>query len=259
MSDTQIQGSTTVLVSFVQDRSGSMGSVWDETLNGFRSFVKELKEKGPKDGVTYLFSLTTFDTMVETPLVAVPIEQVDENELSKHGPRGSTALLDAVGKTIEDTDKLRQGPQKVIVVIVTDGQENSSREWTKDTLHKVIDAKLTAGNWTFTYLGTQPETWDDAGHLGVGAGSTATYIPTMAPAAYAATANAVHCLSKSTHSGTRSLMADYIPDDVAATAGMRVGTHTGGPPQPQAIPPQPQQAPPPPCPTPRTRPSGRWR
>ena len=257
MNDTQVQGNTTVLVNFVQDRSGSMASVWDETVNGFRSFVKDLKEKGPKDGVAYLFSLTTFDTLVETPLVAVPIEQVDENELSKHGPRGSTALLDAVGKTIEDTDKLRQGPQKVIVVIVTDGQENSSREWTKDTLHKVIDAKLTAGNWTFTYLGTQPETWDDAGHLGVGVGSTATYTPKMAPAAYAATANAIHCFSKSSHSGTRSLMSDFVPPDIATTAGMHIGTPSGHPPVPQAGPPQ--QTPPPSRPAPRARPAGRWR
>src|SRR6266699_2325237 len=72
---------TKVLVSFVQDRSGSMATVWDETLNGFTAFVKDLQENGAKDGVEYLFSLTTFDTLVETPCVAVPIEKVAVDEL----------------------------------------------------------------------------------------------------------------------------------------------------------------------------------
>src|ERR1700674_3343467 len=83
-----------VLVNFIQDRSGSMQSVWEETLSGFKKFVDELK--GEKE-VEYLFSLTTFDMLVETPIVAQPIAKVDVDELKNFGPRGSTALYDAVG------------------------------------------------------------------------------------------------------------------------------------------------------------------
>lgn len=210
-----------VLVNFIQDRSGSMSSVWQETLSGFKKFVEDLRDNGEKDGVEYLFSLTTFDTLVETPLIAKPIAEVDVDELKKHGPRGSTALYDAVGMTIKNTEDDRHGAEKIICVIVTDGQENSSREWDKDKLHTAIEAKLNAGDWTLTYLGTQPETWADAGAIGIGAAATASYTPHMAAQAYAATSSAVRSLSASSHRASRSLMADYVPDNVALNAGMR--------------------------------------
>src|SRR5436190_16021436 len=147
---------TRVLVNLIQDRSGSMASVWQETVNGFTIFIKDLKEKGRQDGVDYLFSLTVFDTLIETPFLAVPIEQVPEEALAKHGPRGSTALYDAAGKTLEAITQSRHGADKIIVAIVTDGQENSSREWSKDNLNIAIEDRLKQGNWSFIYLGTQP-------------------------------------------------------------------------------------------------------
>lgn len=211
-----------VLVNFIQDRSGSMQSVWAETLSGFKSFVKDLREKGGKDSVEYIFSLTTFDTLVETPVVARPIAEVDMDALTPHGPRGSTALYDAVGATIKNTEDNPQNADKIIVVIVTDGQENSSREWTKDRLQQAIEAKLNLGNWTFTYLGTQPETWDDASAVGISVGAVASYTPQMANEAYAATAGAVHNLSASMSMGSRSMMHDFMPRAVASRAGMRI-------------------------------------
>ena len=78
---------TRVLVNFIQDRSGSMASVWQETVNGFKQFIKDLKEKGDQDGVDYLLSLTVFDTLIETPLLAVSLDEVPEDALAKHGPR----------------------------------------------------------------------------------------------------------------------------------------------------------------------------
>jgi len=212
---------TKVLVNFIQDRSGSMQSVWQETLSGFRVFVNNLRQKGPQEGVEYLFSLTTFDTLVETPVIAQPIASVDPDILAKHGPRGSTALYDAVGITIQNTDEHRHDAEKIIVVVVTDGHENSSREWTKDRLHSAVDAKLNAGNWTFTYLGTQPETWDDAQAFGVSRGSTGSYRPGMSVPAYAAVAGSVHRLSSSRLSSSRDLIRDFLSNEEAAAAGMK--------------------------------------
>ncbi len=209
-----------VLVNFIQDRSGSMQSVWSETLSGFKAFIKELRDKAKEDSVEYLFSLTTFDVLVETPIVGKPINEVPQDGLEAHGPRGSTALYDAVGLTIKNTEDNPQGADKIIVVIVTDGHENSSRDWTKEKLQQAIEAKLNAGNWTFTYLGTQPETWDDACALGIQLGSISSYTPQMAKQAYHATAGAVCRLAASASMGTRSLMSDYLPDAVAASAGM---------------------------------------
>jgi hypothetical protein len=211
-----------VLVNFVQDRSGSMASCWDETLSGFKKFVEDLREKGPKDGVEYLLSMTTFDTLVESPIMAKPIAEVDTGELAKHGPRGCTALYDAVGATIENTSANDRGAEKIICVVVTDGYENSSREWTKDRLHKTVDAKLNLGNWTFVYLGTQPETWAEAGAIGVGAGSISTYQPEMARAAYAFTSEALHSLASSPMAGSRNLFQDHAKANDAAAAGMKV-------------------------------------
>lgn len=211
-----------VLVNFIQDRSGSMSSVWDETVNGFKKFVEDLRTGVKEDDVEYLFSLTTFDTVINTPVVAQPVSEVNLGILANFGPRGSTALYDAVGKTIEQIDQDSKGADKIIVVIVTDGQENSSREWSKDALHASIEAHLQKGNWTFTYLGTQPETWNDAISIGVGIGAVASYTPTQASAAYAATSNAVRSMSVSHLAGSRSLMADFTKEAHTASAGMHV-------------------------------------
>lgn len=208
---------TKVQVNFIQDRSGSMASVWSETLSGFRTFVKDLKSQGAKDDIQYSFTLTVFDTLIDIPLNEVEIDKVSEDILTKYEPRGCTALYDAVGKTIETMGKSKA--DKVICVIVTDGQENSSREWSKDAVHSAIDAKIAAGNWTFTYLGTQPETWTDASSLGVGIGATATYQGTQAQAAYATVANALHNFSRSAQLNTNCFMS-YSDPVAVASAGM---------------------------------------
>jgi hypothetical protein len=210
---------TTVLVNFIQDRSGSMQSAWDETVQGFKTFIEELKSKGAAEGIRYLFSFTTFDTLIEQPIHEQPIEAVNVKEIEKHAPRGSTALYDAVGQALE---AVKTVADKYIGVIVTDGYENSSREWDKDRLNKAIEAKLSAGNWSFVYLGTQPETWADAGAIGVSMGASATYAPVMARSAYLSTAKALHSHSVSAALGTRNLFRSHMTQEDAARAGIRL-------------------------------------
>jgi hypothetical protein len=200
-----------------------MGSVWRETVNGFRAFVQDLKKNGPKDGVNYLFSLTTFDTRVETPIVAQPIADVDEEILAHHGPRGATALYDAVGMTLAAIDKERHGAEKIICVITTDGQENSSREVTKDALQKNIEAHLAAGDWSFVYMGTQPETWDDATSIGIAVGATAGYSGAHAQAAYETISGGIHRFAMSSEPQVRNLFASkYTSADAMSNAKMTV-------------------------------------
>lgn len=209
-----------VLVSFIQDRSGSMSDNWHETCLGFKEFVKNLREN--KDGTEYLFSLTTFDTEIDKPYIAVPINEVDGNHaLDNYGPRGWTALYDAAGKTIQDIETNRHGCEKIIVVISTDGAENSSREWKKDALHASIDAKLNAGDWTFTYLGTQPETWADGAALGVGAGSSSTFAAAQTQAAYTTVASSINALASSPVRGSRSMLQDFTTRSVRMAANMK--------------------------------------
>lgn len=244
---------TKVLVNFVQDRSGSMQSVWDETLNGFRAFVKDLKEKGAKDGVEYVFSLTAFDTLVDKPCLGKQISDVDGDLLAHYPPRGGTALYDAVGAAIADTDADRHGADKIMVVVVTDGQENSSREWTKDRLHKAVEERLLKGDWTFVYLGTQPETWADANAVGIGAGATAQYDAQHAHKTYRATSAGVHAMARSACAGTRNFVQDFMDPNKAPGLQVRPGA------QPPRTRPQTRPPSPPPSRHTGSTPPQRWR
>lgn len=211
-----------VLISFIQDRSGSMSTVWEETLSGFKTYVKDMQADQQKDNqVEYLFSLTTFDTQIETLYLGIPIANVDGEELKKHGPRGGTALYDAVGKTLQahDDDKSLTF-DKAIVLICTDGHENSSREWSKDALHAAIEERLKRGNWSFTYLGTQPETWNDASSLGMGVGASATYNAANAGATYQTMATASMNMARSSASGSRSFLHDNTSKSMRSFVGM---------------------------------------
>jgi uncharacterized protein YegL len=212
-----------ILISFIQDRSGSMSSAWNETLNGFKKYVEDMQADQAKDNeVAYLFSLTTFDTQINTPYVAVPIADVDSAKLKDFGPRGSTALYDAVGKTLQahDDDKSLSF-DKAIVVIVTDGQENASREWSKTALHAAIDDRIKRGNWTFTYLGTQPETWDDASSLGMGVGASATYNAQNAGATYATMAAASMKMARGVSGQSTSFFHDNTTVAMRCAVGMK--------------------------------------
>jgi len=213
-----------VLVAFIQDRSGSMATVWDETLSGFKVYVDGLKADQKKDNeVEYLFSLTTFDTQIETPYIGRLLDDVDGNELKKHGPRGGTALYDAVGKTLQAIDDDKKITfDKAIVVIVTDGEENSSCEWSKEALHAAIDERIKRGNWTFTYLGTQPETWDAATSLGVGVGASAVYDPTNAHGTYVLVAGATMGMARSARAQSTSFLTDNMSKAQMDVVGLHV-------------------------------------
>ena len=120
-----------ILLSFIQDRSGSMANVWTETLSGFKTYVQDMKADQDSE-VEYIFSLTAFDTQIDKPYLGVPIASVDGEMLTKFGPRGGTALYDAVGKTLQAIDDDKSITfDKAIVIICTDGEENQSREWSK--------------------------------------------------------------------------------------------------------------------------------
>ncbi|HEX5426622.1 MAG TPA: vWA domain-containing protein [Candidatus Acidoferrales bacterium] len=214
------------LISLIQDRSGSMSSVWEETLSGFKTYIESMQADQKKDNeVEYIFSLTAFDTQIDVPYKGVPIADVDVHILKQYGPRGSTALYDAVGKTLQalDDDKGLTF-DKAIVVIVTDGKENSSREWSKDALHAAIDERVKRGNWTFTYLGTQPETWDDAQSLGMGMGASATYNAKNAGATYATIAYASANMARSGQGQSVSFLHDNTTAAMRCAVGMKTAT-----------------------------------
>jgi hypothetical protein len=167
----------------VLDRSGSMSAIQSDAEGGLNEFVKQQK-KHPGDCT---FSLVQFDTEYEFVYRAVPIKEVRHIPLV---PRGSTALLDAVGRAIVETgERLKalagaQRPGLVVFVILTDGQENSSREFSKAKVKEMIEHQTAAYKWQFTFLGANQDAFAEAGGLGISTLGAANYSPAHAAAAF---------------------------------------------------------------------------
>lgn len=219
-----------VLVSFIHDFSGSMGDLgkWPEYVNGAKAFVADLKSD---KNVEYFMSLTMFDTVIETPFTARPIHEIVD-PLAGYRPRGGTALYDALGVTLQRTAAFESDFDKIIYIIVTDGAENSSRVWTKEALHTLIDAKLTAGKSTFEYLGAQPETWDDAKQIGL-VGCTVQYDAQKlgaTEAMYNAVSDGVKNFSSSAVRSTKSLTGTWANGYLSSIANLKIDTEA--PPKP---------------------------
>ena len=158
----------------VLDRSGSMTFIKDDVEGGFDSFIKEQREQEGNVKVT----LAQFDNEYE-----IVYERKDINEVGslKIEPRNTTALLDAVGKTIntlsQRLDELdeKEKPEGVVFVTITDGHENSSKEFTKSQIKKLIENKEEKEKWEFVFLGADKEAFEDAKDMGIKKTSTMTY------------------------------------------------------------------------------------
>lgn len=160
-------GTTHVL--FVTDKSGSMDLLAADVRGGFNSYVDTLRQ----DGNAYRLSVTLFDTEHTELCADAPIGEVPQMDARNYVPFGSTALLDAVGNTITRFraahPSLPEG-DRALLVIQTDGQENSSREYSYEGVSALIQA-WEAGGWTVLYFGAGAEAWDEGARLGVSAHS----------------------------------------------------------------------------------------
>ena len=141
----------------ISDRSSSMGVVRDEAITGFNAFLKEQQEAGiGKCLLTYCH----FNTEYEIVHNGIPIEEMKPLDHHTYQPVGMTALYDAVGKTIDAVgERLAKTPEdkrpaSVTVVILTDGEENSSSdEYKSGRLEEMIKHQSDAYEWTFVFLG----------------------------------------------------------------------------------------------------------
>jgi hypothetical protein len=152
-------------ITLVVDRSGSMQSIRTDMVGGMNHFLDEQK-KVPGD---CLFTMCQFDTEYEFVHRAVPIRDVPPLDLV---PRGYTALLDAVGRSINETGKRLetmpedQRPSKVVMVVITDGLENSSKEFTKGQIKEMVERQTKYYGWQFVYLGANQDAFAEAGSMG---------------------------------------------------------------------------------------------
>ena len=124
---------------FILDRSGSMGGLESDTIGGYNSMLS--KQKNQKKGKVYVTTVL-FDDEYEFLHNQISIEEMKPITEKEYYVRGSTALLDAIGKTImqvkANQDK-KENKDKVLFVIITDGLENASKEYRKDLIKKMIE------------------------------------------------------------------------------------------------------------------------
>jgi len=151
-----------VLVNVILDKSGSMNTKVQDVIGGFNLYISELAKE---PAVEYGFTLTLFDTAVAMKYNSVPLEKVAKLDESSYRPSGNTALLDAIGNTAQTVNT--DGFDKIITVIMTDGEENSSREWTLQGIRELVRSKESLGNWTFVFLGANLDAFTQGANLGV--------------------------------------------------------------------------------------------
>jgi hypothetical protein len=155
-------------IVFILDRSGSMSGLENDTIGGFNGFVKKQAEAGQTSLTTVLF-----DDRYEILHNGVDAGKVVLSD-KEYFTRGCTALLDAVGKTINDVGKrLAETPEasrpgKVIFVITTDGLENASREFGYDAVKGMIAHQTEKYGWEFVFMGANIDAAKEGGKLGIG-------------------------------------------------------------------------------------------
>lgn len=160
-------------ITIILDRSGSMASVAEDTIGGFNRFLDDQRKVPGSANIT----LHQFDHEFETVMKGEDIQKAKSLTGETFVPRGSTALLDAIGRGIGETgSRLGSDPaQKVVFVIITDGHENASQEYTPTKVHEMIEHQRTKYAWEFVFLGANQDAIKAATNLGVPAGNAMKY------------------------------------------------------------------------------------
>lgn len=161
-------------LSLVLDRSGSMSNIAGDMNGGIAHLLKEQAALPGK----LLVDVTTFDSVIERPFVGAKAEDIPINLII---PRNMTALLDATGTAIAELgEKLAalpedERPGTVIVVVVTDGIENASKEYSAEQIKELVTKQETEFGWKFVFLGANIDSFGVGGNLGYARGSTMNY------------------------------------------------------------------------------------
>lgn len=152
-------------ITFILDRSGSMESIQSKTVEGYNAFISDQKKCKEGDAI---LTLIQFDDEYEVHQKCIKMEDVPELNEESYVPRGTTALLDAIGKTInvlgEEFSKMSEAdrPGKVLIAILTDGFENASEEFNAQDINKMIKKQREVYKWEFMFLGASQDSMNDA-------------------------------------------------------------------------------------------------
>ncbi|QSX08790.1 VWA domain-containing protein [Alkalibacter rhizosphaerae] len=162
---------------FILDRSGSMGGLEEDTIGGYNALL----EKQKKESGEAVLTTVLFDDHYELLHDRINLRGIAPITDKEYYVRGTTALLDAIGKTIHKIDNAQkhtaeeERAEHVMFVITTDGMENASREYTYDKIKYMIERQKTKYNWEFLFLGANMDAVDTAQRFGIDPDRAATY------------------------------------------------------------------------------------
>lgn len=155
-------------IIYILDRSGSMQTIWDDAFNGLNQFI--LDQKALEREKCY-FQLTVFDNEIYDLLEMQPIDRVDILTPDMVSPRGATALLDAMGSTIEtardNQRELDMRPDKTSVIVMTDGRENASQKYTRERVNNMVRQQRHMHGWDFIFMGADMDAFSEGLSLGI--------------------------------------------------------------------------------------------
>ena len=181
-------------ITVILDRSGSMQSIASDAIGGFNAFLAAQRREpsvgsGPGSDTTRL-TLVLFDDQYEVPYKSIPLTEVPDLTDRTFLPRGSTALRDAIGRTLSKMTRsfaarpAEQKPATIILAILTDGEENASREYSAQHIADFIEAKKELG-WQFVFLAANQDALATATDLRIDAADALNFVSTQAGTAAA--------------------------------------------------------------------------
>lgn len=163
---------------FILDRSGSMSGLEADTIGGFNSMLAKQKQIDGECRITTVL----FDNCYELLHDRIDIRAVSPITEKEYQVRGTTALYDAIGRTIHKTGNAQKRTaadyraEKVLFVIITDGMENSSKEYSGARVRELIENQKAKYNWEFIFLGANIDAVETAGGLGIAPDRAVDYI-----------------------------------------------------------------------------------
>jgi len=162
---------------FILDRSGSMSGLESDTIGGYNAMLKKQQQEAGEAVVTTVL----FDDQYELLHDRINIKGIRPISIREYYVRGCTALLDAIGKTIQKIANVQQHTseeeraEKVLFVITTDGMENASQEYSYQKIRALVEKQQKKYGWEFIFLGANIDAIAAAADLGISADRSANY------------------------------------------------------------------------------------
>jgi von Willebrand factor type A domain-containing protein len=187
-------------VTLVLDETGSMSDVADDTRGSVNEYFQEIASEFPDALVSIMEFSHQYD---EKPTFRTLVNGVKASEVPKlteqnYRPRGGTPLYDAVGKGIRDAEAIEA--DRHLFIVLTDGKENASNEWSLESVKKLVDEKENSDNWTIVFLGANMDAWAVGEQIGTKSGSTMSFV---------ATAPGIKATTSSLSQATRSYLSSH--------------------------------------------------